>query len=130
MDIIFRNESGKFLLLRRNNEPLKNKWWVVGGRIKTGEAAQNACIRKAFEELGIEINKPKFLGYYEDVFDKNSFEDNRTYHTISLVFEAKIKAKQVFKLDDQHLEWKWFDKLPTRFAISTQNLINSKMDEK
>ena len=34
VDIILTNKNkNKFLLIKRNNEPLKNEWWIVGGRV-------------------------------------------------------------------------------------------------
>ena len=33
VDIIFQNKEGYFLLLKRNNEPLKSEFWLPGGRI-------------------------------------------------------------------------------------------------
>ena len=130
VDIVIRNEAGKVLLARRKNEPLKSQWWVVGGRIQSGESVRQACIRKTFEEVGLEINELQFLGYYEDMFDKNSFDVAKPYHTLSLVFETRVRTKQVIHLDAQHSEWAWFDALPDRFTISTQNSILSQLDKK
>ena len=130
VDIVIRNEVGKVLLARRENEPLKNQWWVVGGRIQSGESARQACIRKTFEEVGLKIDELQFLGFYEDVFDKNSFDISKPYHTLSLVFETRVTSKQVIHLDDQHSEWAWFDNLPNRFTISSQKFLLSQMDKK
>ena len=130
VDIVIRNESEKVLLARRTNEPLKNQWWVVGGRIKSGESARQACIRKTFEEVGLEIDELQFIGFFEDVFDKNSFNVTKPYHTISLVFETRVTTKQVIHLDAQHSEWEWFDALPKRFVISSQNSLLSQLDKK
>jgi colanic acid biosynthesis protein WcaH len=130
VDVVIRNAAGKVLLARRKNEPLKDQWWVVGGRIQSGESARQACIRKTFEEAGLEIDELQFLGFYEDVFDKNSFDVAKPYHTLSLVFEARVTAAQTIHLDSQHSEWAWFDALPDRFTISTQNALLSQLDKK
>lgn len=128
VDIIICNEEGKFLLARRTNEPLKGQWWPIGGRILAKESARKACIRKVFEETGIDVYDLQYIGFYEDVFDKNSFDLSNSYHTISLVFQTKIFGEQSIFLDSQHSEWSWFDKLPDRFSISTQNLLSSQLD--
>lgn len=130
VDIVIRNEAGKVLLARRKNEPLKDQWWVVGGRIQSGESARQGCIRKTFEEAGLEIDELQFLGFYEDVFDKNSFDVAKPYHTLSLVFETRVTTKQVIQLDAQHSEWAWFDALPDRFNIFSQNSFLSQLDKK
>lgn len=129
VDIVIRNEAGNFLLARRKNEPLKDQWWVVGGRIQSGESARQACIRKAFEEAGLKIDELQFLGFYEDVFNKNSFDVAKPYHTLSLVFETRVTTKQAVHLDAQHSEWAWFDALPDRFTISTQNSLLSQLNK-
>jgi len=131
VDVVIRNESGRVLLARRKNEPIKGHWWVVGGRIISGESAHQACIRKTFEETGLKIDELRFLGFYEDVFEKNAFNVPKPYHTLSLAFETQMSIEQVEKaihLDSQHTEWGWFDKLPDRFIISPQNALLSKLD--
>jgi ADP-ribose pyrophosphatase YjhB (NUDIX family) len=97
----------------------------------SGESARQACIRKTLEETGLRVNELKFLGFYEDVFDKNAFDIPKPYHTLSLVFETQMPVKQVeqtIHLDSQHSEWAWFDELPDRFIISTQNTLLSNLD--
>ncbi len=116
VDIVIRNVRGQYLLVRRNNEPLKGDLWVVGGRILQGETARKACIRKTLEEIGLAITDLHFLGIYEDIFDKNSFEVPGPYHTISIVFETLIAVSESINLDSQHSDWGWYDNLPERFV--------------
>ena len=121
VDVIIRNEAGRYLLVRRRNEPLKGDWWVVGGRILQGEYAHQACVRKILEEVGLETRELHFLGFYEDMFDKNSFDVPGIYHTLSLVFETQVTTAQIIQLDNQHSAWGWFDELPSRFVLSAPN---------
>ena len=133
VDVVIRNKSGKVLLARRKNEPIKGHWWVVGGRILSGESAHQACIRKTLEETGLKINELRFLGFYEDVYEKNAFDVPEPYHTLSLAFETQLSSEQseeTIRLDSQHSDWGWFDKLPERFIISSQNKLFSKLDKK
>ena len=133
VDVVIRNKSGKVLLARRKNEPIKGHWWVVGGRILSGESAHQAGIRKTLEETGLKINELRFLGFYEDVYDKNAFDIPKPYHTLSLAFETQLSSEQseeTIRLDSQHSDWGWFDKLPERFIISSQNKLFSKLDKK
>jgi len=120
VDIVVRNKDNKFLLANRKNEPLKGEWWLIGGRIKHGEAAKAACSRKLFEELNLKVDKFCFIGFYQDYFDRNSFT-NQNYHTFSLVFEVLLDGMdgENIKLDPQHSEWGWFDKLPERFQLTS-----------
>lgn len=119
VDVVIRNDKGQYLLVRRENEPLKGEWWVVGGRMLHGEAARHACVRKTLDEVGLAITDLHFLGFYEDVFDKNSFQVPGPYHTLSLVFETCVTEVQSIQLNSQHSDWNWFDKLPDRFIITS-----------
>lgn len=119
VDVVIRNDKAQYLLARRKNEPLKGEWWVIGGRILHGEAVHHACVRKVLEEAGLTISDLKFLGFYEDIFNKNSFQLPGPYHTLSLVFETYLKNTQNIQLDSQHSDWGWFDKLPDRFVFSS-----------
>jgi colanic acid biosynthesis protein WcaH len=114
VDIVVKNTDGKFLLVKRKNNPLKGQWWVVGGRIEHMEKAQDAAKRKLKEEADLEVKDLLFEGCYEDNFDNNAFDDV-PYHTISLIFSC-IKDDSIdIKLDKQSSDWVWSEKLPDRF---------------
>tara|TARA_B100001059_G_C17804735_1_gene568395 strand:- start:271 stop:714 length:444 start_codon:yes stop_codon:yes gene_type:complete len=126
VDIIV-NKNKKFLLLKRNNPPLKNSWYLPGGRINIGESIEEASIRKIYEELGINVLKKqlKLVGIYQDKFDVNSFGEKKNYSTISIVFEINILNSELI-LDSQSSKFKWADKLPARFTNKTTNIQESK----
>lgn len=105
--------KGRFLLVKRKNEPLKGKWWVPGGRMFKGETLESAFKRKMKEEIGLEVKIVCRLGYYEEVFDKNELEIP-SVHTISVVFVA-MPLKGKVKLDEQSSDYKWAHELPEDF---------------
>ena len=117
VDIIIKCDS-KYLLVTRNEQPMKGDPWVIGGRIHQRETARYAAIRKLKEEVG--IFHPKNLrpiGYYEDVFNSNSFSDKTVYHSFSLVFECEIDSTDDIVLDDTSQTWALYDSLPERFKL-------------
>ena len=116
VDCVIVNERGQYLLVKRQNEPLKGEWWVPGGRVYKGEKLGCAIRRKVKEELGIKLNNVVPLGYYEDEFEKNPFNIEGGLHTLGIVFQAEPKSLDI-KLDRQSGEWKFFDKLPNRLVI-------------
>jgi colanic acid biosynthesis protein WcaH len=116
VDIVVRSPDGRYLLVKRGNEPLKGDWWVIGGRVLHGEKALNAARRKLKEEAGVTAADLRFLGYYEDVFDCNSFEA-APYHTVSLVFETTVAADVAVTLCSQSSDAAWHDTLPARLVI-------------
>ena len=115
VDVVIRNPSGRYLLVRRKNEPLAGEWWVVGGRVHHGETLLDAVSRKMREEVGVVAAGPVFMGVYEDRFDRNAF-DVGEYHTVSMVFGVEIGAAPSIRLDCQSDDWKWATTLPKRFS--------------
>jgi len=117
VDLVLKDESGRYLLAKRTNEPLAGEFWVIGGRVLKGERAEAAARRKLKEELGVEVGALSLLGVYEDFFDKNSMGVETLYHTVSIVFEATLNRAADIRLDQQHGEWKWAAELPKRLEI-------------
>ena len=48
------NSKGKILIVRRNQQPGKNKWALPGGFIESNEKPKKACLRELKEETGLE----------------------------------------------------------------------------
>jgi len=125
VDIIIMNNMGQYLLVKRANEPLKNEWWIVGGRVKKGETIKDAAIRKVWEELSLQINDLEPIGIYEGFFEKSNQNISGGVHTVSVVFVTKVhhESKQI-DLDDQSLDWKYSNKLPPDFAYKPFSVPN------
>jgi colanic acid biosynthesis protein WcaH len=125
VDIIIKNDKNEFLLVKRANEPLKGQWWVVGGRVLKGETMEQAAIRKAKEEVSLELKSLELIGYYEEVYGENPFGVQNGLHTVSIVFLAVVDSYQQVKLDSQSSEWKYSKYLPNNFSFKTFNGKNS-----
>jgi colanic acid biosynthesis protein WcaH len=54
IDMIVRSPVGRVLVGRRNNEPAKGRFFVLGGRITKNEALAAAFRRISLAELGVE----------------------------------------------------------------------------
>jgi ADP-ribose pyrophosphatase YjhB (NUDIX family) len=116
-DILVKYKN-KYVLLRRAEEPMKNVLWPIGGRIRQGETAVESATRKLKEELGATNFKPlKPLGYYEDHYTANSFDDNTNYYTLSIVFETEIESIDNLNVDYTSIEFELQDKIPEQFII-------------
>ena len=115
VDIVIE-DGGRYLLVKRTNEPLKGQWWVPGGRVLKGETIAEAAARKAREELGIEAEITGILGYYEDQFTETEFGLESGTHTVSIVVSARLTSMEI-RLDAQGSDWTFAAALPERFRI-------------
>ncbi len=89
---IIKNE--KILLIKRKNNPFKNRWALPGGFVEYGEKTETAVKREVFEETGLETNVKKLIGVYSD-----PGRDPRG-HTISIVYLLDIKKGKINSGDD------------------------------
>ena len=90
IDILLKDSlEDKYILLLRNNPPLKNELWTPGGRIFKNENFNEAASRKIEEELGVKINSEKF--FFRGILDFRS-NNHRFKHvkdglqTVSMVY--------------------------------------------
>ena len=100
-------EDKKILLIKRKNEPFKNKWALPGGFVEYGETVENAVKREVFEETGLITDILELIGIYSD-----PKRDPRG-HTVSVVYLLE-KREGSIKSGDDATEAKFFslDKLP------------------
>ncbi len=101
VDIIIEVEGGIVLIERRN--PPKG-CAIPGGFVDWGESVEEAAVREAMEETGLQVELVDLLYVYSD-----PSRDPR-FHTISTVFVAKAhgvpvggddaKVARVFSLDE------------------------------
>lgn len=115
VDAIIMNEKNEYLLVKRKNEPLKNKFWMVGGRLHKNELLLRGIKRKLREEAGIKKGLINYIGFIEEFFKKTEQKINGNFHTISFVYIVFINSKTLIKIDNQSKEFKWFKKLPPTF---------------
>ena len=105
--VIFNSDFSKILLFKRNNPPLKDKYYSIGGRMHKMESFLDCAVRKVKEEIGIDINKNSLVksGVNSEEFEENGIE----YHFINIYFYFILKENSNLILDSQHSKFKWFD---------------------
>ena len=111
VDVILLNKTkDKTLLFKRNNEPVKNVYFTIGGRLLKGETFLHCAVRQAKRELGLKINSQKtILGGITQDFHKNSVYKGVSYHAVDIFFGYILENENVnIKLDTQHSCYKWF----------------------
>lgn len=111
VDIVILNKNkNKTLLFKRNNEPVKNVYFTIGGRLLKGETFLHGAVRQAKCELGLKIDPKKtFFGGVTQDFHKNSVFKNVSYHAVAVFFYYVLENKNInIKFDNQHSDSKWF----------------------
>lgn len=98
------DEPGRIVLIERGNAPFG--WALPGGFVDIGETVEQAAVREAKEETGLEVCLKQLLGVYSD-----PARDPRG-HTCSVVFIAEAKGKPVAGDDAKNLSAFALDSLP------------------
>lgn len=57
--------AGRFLMIKRGQEPAKGRWSVPGGRKEAGESDEAATIREVGEETGLRVIVERLVGTVE-----------------------------------------------------------------
>lgn len=83
VDTIIINDN-KVVLIKRLNNPYENHWAIPGGFVEYGEKVEDAAVREAKEETGLDIELTKLVGVYSD-----PNRDPRG-HTVTVAYTAKI----------------------------------------
>lgn len=117
----------KFLLLNRNNEPEKNKWWLPGGRLLKGEILKDAVMRKLKEETNIDGDIFRRVGITETIFKTGV--NNIPTHTINICYKIKIKHKKNLdiKINNDHNKFKWFKNPPKGINKELKKILKNSL---
>jgi colanic acid biosynthesis protein WcaH len=108
-------KDGRYLLVKRDNEPLKGVFMTPGGRVLKGEKLVDAVKRKVREETGLEVKPISVVGFYEDFYEKNELGLDLV-HTTSIVFACAYISGEV-RLDNQSSDYVWADSLPKELNL-------------
>lgn len=98
--------EGRLVLIKRKNPPYKDMFALPGGAVEIGETVEDATIREAKEETGLDIEIIQLLGVYSD-----PKRDPRG-HTVTISFIAKGKGNLKAGSDADDIGLFDFDDLP------------------
>lgn len=104
---LYDSKQKKYLVVKRDQEPLKGSYWFPGGRINKGESFFKAAKRKCKQELGVKV-VPKFvLDVASTTFENSAW--NVESHTVNVIVVAEIKNDPKINLDNLHSGFEWRD---------------------
>jgi 8-oxo-dGTP diphosphatase len=96
-------KDGKILLLKRNTEPFKGYWHLVGGHVDENETLKEALKREFKEETNLDI----------DVGDIIDGRIEKTFDRIKIIVTFTVSSAQgEIKLSPENEECGWFSKIP------------------
>lgn len=118
VDAVIYDASCGIVLVRRKNEPFG--WALPGGFVEYGESVEQAALREAKEETGLDVRLTGLLGVYSD-----PARDPRG-HTISTVFTAAPENAADIAGGDDAAEARFFllDALPQGIVFDHGKIID------
>jgi 8-oxo-dGTP diphosphatase len=63
-DVVIDLEDGSIVLIKRANDPYKDFWALPGGLVEEDETVENAAVREAKEETGLDVRLTRLLGVF------------------------------------------------------------------
>lgn len=97
------------VLIERKNPPYG--WALPGGFVDVGERLEQAAVREAREETGLEVRLVALLGCYSD-----PARDDRG-HTVSAVYIAEARGEPAARDDAKAVACHTLDDLPENLAF-------------
>jgi len=95
------NPSGELLLLQSHKWP--GKYVVPGGHVELGEHIEEAAIREAKEETGLDIYDLEFINFQQFIYDPSFWKPR---HFIFFDYACKTDSTNV-QLNDEAEEHIW-----------------------
>ena len=107
-------KGGKILFLKRNVEPFKGYWHVVGGHVEENETLKQALEREFKEETDLDVD-------VEEIIDARIEE---TSDRIKIIIAYQVSsAKGKIKLNSENCEYQWFSKTPNQSVYDYAKIL-------
>ncbi len=110
-------QSGKLVLIRRRNPPFQGQWALPGGFVDVGETVEEAAVREANEETGLDVELQGLVGVFSDP------DRDPRGHTVSICFAALGQGTPRASSDAQDVALFDLDDLPP-LAFDHLQIIN------
>ena len=107
----------KYLLIKRKEQPGKDMYWVIGGRLRFEETMAGLAERVMMQEIGRSFSEFKMIGFSNYIFP--DVPDARATHTPTLLHIVSVKKMFKPKIDNKHADYIWSDTLPEEMLKQT-----------
>lgn len=94
--------EGRYLVLRRAQEPYAGAWDLPGGFVESGETPQEAVEREIADETGLQVAELRIIGAYT-----SRYGDGGKW-TVDVAFEGRAAGTDV-RLSEEKSEAAWVE---------------------
>ena len=98
------NEAGEVLMVRTHK--WSDLWGIPGGKVKWGEASEDALRRELKEETGLDVEGVEFVMVQDCI---HSQEFYRAAHFVLLNYTCRCKGKGRVVLNEEAREFRWLE---------------------
>jgi len=112
----------KIVLIKRLNPPYQGTWALPGGFVDIGETVEEAAVREALEETGLDVELKEMVGVFSD-----PKRDPRG-HTVTICFTSLGHGTLTASSDAQDAELFDPDDLP-ELAFDHKKILQAAMDK-
>ena len=116
------NNKTQIVLIERLNPPFG--WAIPGGFVDQGESVEEAAIREAKEETGLDVRLSCLLGCYSDP------QRDPRFHTASLVYIASAKGLPVAGDDAKTTQLFDIDAVDVSLAFDHKQILDDYINYK
>ena len=90
----FVERSGRYLVLKRGQEPYRGRWELPGGFVEAGERPAEAVRREIAEETGLRVDTPRIVGAYTSRYgDDGKWTVDIAFHCQAPPGELSLSAE-------------------------------------
>jgi 8-oxo-dGTP diphosphatase len=115
-DVLIDMGAGLIVLIKRKNDP--QGWAIPGGFVDIGESAEEAALREAYEETGLQVELVRQFHVYSDP------QRDPRGHTASVVFVARGKGQPRAGSDAAEVGLFHQMNLPPDLAFDHRQILN------
>lgn len=116
-------KDGKMLFIKRDGEPYKGYWGLVGGYLEWDESYEDCVKREVKEESSLDVMSMKLLNVY-------SSPKRSPVQSVTAVFV--VNAEGEVKAGDDAVEAKWFsiNEIPEVLAFDHEEIVKDYLSAK
>lgn len=108
IDLLVKNDKGRFLLGLRTNAPARDFWFVPGGRVFKNEPLAAAFERISLAELGtaVPVAAARLVGLFDHFYENNVFSADFGTHYIVAAHALTVERLEGLS-HQQHSAYRW-----------------------